>query len=207
MDARMTHLRYATHSARPGPWRGLVFELYRLLCRCWLRLFGWRVEGDWPGHRKAVLVAAPHTSNWDGLHMLATAGYYRIKLSWMGKAELTHGPFGGLVRRAGCVPIDRSGPQDMVEQMGRAFDQSDVLVLAIPPEGSRSKTAGWKSGFYQIARRAGVPIVLSVLDYGTKTVRLSGEVHPSGDYAADLALIMSHYDGASGKYPDKFRKD
>jgi 1-acyl-sn-glycerol-3-phosphate acyltransferase len=122
----------------------------------------------------------------------------------MGKKELTAGPFGAVVRWLGCVPVDRKGGADLVGQMRDAFACADSMVLAIPPEGTRAAAAEWKTGFYYIARAAGVPIVMSVLDYGTKTIRLSGALVPSGDYAADLALIKSHYDGAKGLREGRF---
>lgn len=191
-------------SARPAPYRGLGSEAVRWLSTAYLKLGGWRIEGDWPGLDKAVLVAAPHTSNWDGINMLATAGYYRVKLRWMGKKSLTQGPFGWAIKALGCVPIDRSASHDVVRIMAEAFAAAPNMVLAIPPEGTRSAVREWKSGFYQIALAAGVPIVLSVLDYGTKTVRLAAVVTPSGDYEADLAAIRAHYRDAAGKHRDQF---
>ena len=146
---------FATDTARPAPYRGAGAELYRWLGAGWLRLTGWTMAGDWPDLPQMVLVAAPHTSNWDGINMLAAAGYYRIKLRWMGKASLTKGLFGGMVRWAGCVPIDRSRSNDVVAEMRAAFAANAAMVLAVPPEGTRSHTTAWKSGFYHIAHGAG----------------------------------------------------
>ncbi|MFN3463109.1 MAG: 1-acyl-sn-glycerol-3-phosphate acyltransferase [Terricaulis sp.] len=162
------------------------------------------MRGDWPALDKAVLVAAPHTSNWDGVNMLATAGFYRVKLRWMGKKSLTQGPFGWLIKWLGCVPIDRSGANDVVRAMADAFAAAPRLILAIPPEGTRSPTREWKTGFYHIARAANVPLILSVLDYSTKTASLAAIVMPSGDYEADLRVIQSYYANATGKHADKF---
>lgn len=191
-------------SAQPAAFRSAGSEIVRWISAAYLKLAGWKVCGDWPGLDKAVLVAAPHTSNWDGLNMLATAGFYRVKLRWMGKASLVRGPFGWLIRALGCVPIDRSQSKDVVRIMSEAFDASERMVLAIPPEGTRSAVHEWKSGFYHIAVAGGVPIVLSVLDYGTKRVSLAAVFYPSGDYDADLAVIRSHYTSAVGKNRDKF---
>lgn len=185
-------------TARPAPATGWLAEATRAVCAAYLRLTGWRVRGDWPDIGKAVLVAAPHTSNWDGINMLATAGYYRVRLRWMGKQSLTRGPFGGLVRWLGCVPVDRSGAHDLVRSMAETFAREDRMILAVPPEGTRSAVRDWKSGFYHIARAANVPLILSVLDYGTRTVRLAAIVTPSGDYAADLPVIRRYYAGAAG---------
>lgn len=191
-------------SAKPARFRGVFSEIVRVTCRLYLALGGWKLQGDWPGLDKAVLLAAPHTSNWDGINMLATAGAYRIKLRWMGKKSLVQGPFGGIVRWLGCVPIDRSAAHDVVAQMKRAFAQEKRLVLAIPPEGSRARVTEWKRGYYHIAHGAGAPIVLAVLDYGARTITLSGVLETSGDYDADFAWIRTHYEGARAKYPERF---
>lgn len=198
------HIRFDKTTAKPGPYRGIFPEIYRGFCWLWLKILRWEVQGNWPDEQKMVIIAAPHTSNWDGLHMLATAGYYRIKLRWIGKKSLTTGPFGGIVKWLGCVPVDRSSPHDVVSQMRDAFDQSETMCLAIPPEGTRGKAAGWKSGFYHIANTANVPLVMAVLDYGTRTVTLSGLFDPTGDYDADFETIKTHYEHAKGKYGDNF---
>lgn len=191
-------------TARPAAYRGVGAQVVRWLSAAYLTLSGWKVRGDWPMLDKAVLVAAPHTSNWDGLNMLATASFYRVKLMWMGKKSLTEGPFGGLIKWLGCVAIDRSASNDVVKAMSEEFKARDRMVLAIPPEGTRGLVREWKSGFYHITVAAGVPIVVSALDYGTKTVRLAAVLWPSGDYDADLATIRSHYIGALGKNRDQF---
>ena len=189
---------------RPAPYRGWVLEVVRWLCWCVLALSGWKIRGDWPALKKAVMVAAPHTSNWDGFYMLAAAGYFRITLRWMGKVSLAKGPFGWLIKALGVVPIDRSARNDMVQAMCDAFAGSDAMLLAVPPEGTRSRTPEWKSGFYHIARKAEVPIILSVLDYGTRTIRIAAVFHPTGDYEADIAVIQGYYRGAVGKHRAKF---
>lgn len=191
-------------SARPAPSAGMLSEFVRWLSAAYLKIAGWKMQGDWPAIGKVVLVAAPHTSNWDGLNMLAAAGFYRVRLRWMGKKSLTQGPFGWLLLWLGCVPIDRSASNDVVKTMAEAFAREERMVLAIPPEGTRSAVREWKSGFYHIAVAAGVPILLSVLDYGTKTARLAAVIYPSGDYDADLPLIRSYYADAVGKHRAKF---
>lgn len=190
-------------TARPAPPKGAFTQLVRVICIAWLKLTGWRMQGDWPAIDKMVLVAAPHTSNWDGLQMLVAAGYYRIRLRWMGKKSLTTGPFGWFIKALGCVPIDRSQSNDVVKTMADAIGASRSMVLAIPPEGTRARVAEWKSGFYHIAVAANVPIVLSVLDYKTKTMSIAGIVYPTGDYEADLPVIRSYYANAVGKHPGK----
>jgi len=189
---------------KSGPYRGVFSECVRGLSWLFLKAAGWHVATDWPGVSKSVVVAAPHTSNFDGVLMLAIAGWYRQKLSWMGKASLVKGPLGGLVRRAGCVPVDRSQSSDVVTQMRDAFAAADSLHLAISPEGTREANPDWKSGFWHIARSANVPLLIAVLDFGTREMRFEGPMMPGADYAADLKAIVAHYRTAKGRYPDRF---
>ncbi len=197
------HTAIAPSTARPAPSKGLFSEFVRVICIAHLKLTGWRMQGDWPAIDKMVLVAAPHTSNWDGLQMLVAAGYYRIRLRWMGKKSLTTGPLGWIIKALGCVPIDRSQSNDVVKTMADAIGAANSMVLAIPPEGTRARVSEWKSGFYHIAVAANVPIVLSVLDYKRKTMSIAGVLYPSGDYEADLPVIRSYYADAVGKHPAK----
>lgn len=186
-------------TAAPAPFRGIGYELWRTLCRLYLRVTGWRMIGDWPTVPKAVVVAAPHTSNWDGINMLAAAAYYRVTLRFMGKKSLTEGPLGKIMLWLGCVPIDRAASNDVVRAMAQAFAATDKMILAIPPEGTRSRTSEWKTGFYHIAVQAGVPIIPVVMDYAARTVRVTDLFHPTGDYAADIGAIQAPYRGAAGK--------
>jgi 1-acyl-sn-glycerol-3-phosphate acyltransferase len=170
--------------------------------RSWLRLFGWKVHGEAPTHRKFVLIAAPHTSNWDFPFMLATAYVMRVRISWLGKHTLFVPPWGWLLRRLGGIPVDRRAPRSLVMQLAEEFNSSDELVLAVPPEGTRSKVGVWKSGFYHIACESGVPIGLGYLDYGRKLCGLGMFVMPSGDVNEDMNKIRGFYRGVRGKYPE-----
>lgn len=190
--------------AHPSQSHRLFADPFRSLCIAFLRMTGWKVEGSWPPLAKAVLVAAPHTSNWDGVYMLAAAGFYRVKLRWMGKQSLTTGPLGPLVRWLGCVPIDRANRRDMVASMAAAFEEREEMILAIPPEGTRSLSTEWKSGFYHIAHSAKVPLIISVLDYGTRTIRLAATITTTGNYEADLPTIQRYYAAAKGRHLGKF---
>ncbi len=199
-----THIRYDLSSARIAPPRGFGAEVYRWASRLVLFLGGWKTAGDFPAVPKAVVLAAPHTSNWDGIWMIAAAGKYRIRLHWMGKASLAKGVVGWLAKLGGLIPVDRSGGKDLVRATADAFEAADELLIAIAPEGTRSAVGEWKSGFYHIARLAQVPIVFAVMDYGSRTVYISGELWPTGDYEADLAEILTHYAGARGRHAGRF---
>ena len=179
----------------PGPFARWLGALY-------LRLFGWRVEGQMPLAPKAVLIAAPHTSNWDLPFMLATAYVLGIRPSWLGKRELFRWPFGGFMRWLGGVPVDRRAAQNLVQQAVERFAASARLLLVVPPSGTRRRATHWKSGFYHIARGARVPIVCTFLDYRRKVGGIGPVVRPVGDVRADMGTIRAFYAGIVGRYPE-----
>lgn len=204
MIAPGTLIRHDLTTARPAPGGGMGMALVNILARLFMAAGGWKVAGDWPADRKVVVTAAPHTSNWDGIWMLGAAGLWRVRLRYMGKKSLTQGPLGWFVKWTGCIPIDRSQANDVVSAMKANFAAVDNLVLVVPPEGTRDAVAKWKSGFYHIAVGAGVPITFAVMDYATRTVSLPATLWPSGDYAADLAIIQGFYAEAQGRNVAKF---
>ncbi len=199
-----TLIIHDTASNRPLPPASMGMAVWHWLCRLFLWGGGWKVRCDWPADAKMVITAAPHTSNWDGIWMIAAAGAWRARLRYMGKASLTRGPFGWLVRWSGCIPIDRSKSNDVVAASIAAFAAADALILVVPPEGTRDMVTKWKSGFYHIAVGAGVPITFAVMDYPSKTVTLAATLWPSGDYARDLPIIQSFYADATGKHAKNF---
>ena len=204
MAAPGTLIIHDLTTARPQPPRGIGMAIWHPMGRAFLALGGWRVRGDWPADPKCVVIAAPHTSNWDGIWMIAAAAAWRIRLNYMGKKSLTTGPFGWLVKWTGCIPIDRSQSNDLVAAMKANYAAADSRILAVPPEGTREAVPKWKSGFYHIAVGAGVPITIAVMDDATKSVSLPATFWPTGDYAADLPIIQGFYAGAKGKFPDQF---
>jgi 1-acyl-sn-glycerol-3-phosphate acyltransferase len=179
-------------------------EIWRWFGTAMMAIGGWRIRGDWPDDRKCIVIAAPHTSNWDGIWMIFAAAAWRIRLRYMGKKSLTEGPFGWLVKWTGCIPIDRAKSNDVVRAMADAFAAADELYLVVPPEGTRDAVNKWKSGFYHTAVAAGVPITFAVMDYPSKTVSLPATFWPTGDYEADLPIIQSFYAAAKGKHAGKF---
>ena len=171
------------------------------LGRLWLGVFGWKIQGDDAGCRKFVLIAAPHTSNWDLPFMLATAYAMRVHISWFGKHTLFTPPWGWLLRKLGGIPVDRRAPQSLVTQMAEQFGSRDYLVLAVPPEGTRRRVDFWKSGFYHIAAQSGVPIGLGYLDYERKLCGLGMFVKPALDINEDMDKIRAFYRDIRGRYP------
>jgi 1-acyl-sn-glycerol-3-phosphate acyltransferase len=176
----------------------------RSIGRTWLRLTGWAFEGPLPASRRYVLIAAPHTSNWDFVHMMAMAWALGVPFSWMAKASLFVFPLGGFFRSLGGIPILRDRRSNLVEQSVERFARDPTLVLAVPAEGTRQRGSTWRSGFYHIARLAEVPIVLGYLDYARKRGGLGPEVRPSGNVRADMDLIRAFYADKVGRHPEKF---
>ena len=178
--------------------------MLKLVARWFLKLTGWEPEGSKPLERKFVLIAAPHTSNWDLAYMLAVAAHFDLKVSWMGKHALFRPPFGWLMRRVGGIPIVRHRSGNRVAEMTRAFQERESLILVVPAEGTRGYVAHWKSGFYHIARSAGVPIVLGYLDYARRRGGFGPALQPSGDIRCDMDKIRAFYADKIGKHPDQF---
>ncbi len=172
------------------------------LANHFLKLLGWQVVGQPPEPPKAVIIAAPHTSNWDFMFLYLVSSVMGVRIHWMGKEELFKGPLGPISRTLGGIPVKRSRSSNMVQQMAQAFAEKDELLLAVPPAATRRKTEYWKSGFYYIAKEAGAPITLGFVDYGKKRTGLGPSFIPSGDIKADMDFIRSFYADIQGKFPD-----
>lgn len=162
------------------------------------------MEGHPPNAPKYVIIAAPHTSNWDFPIMIAMAFLLRFEIYWMGKDSLFKGPAGPIMRWFGGVPIDRSKGNNVVQHTINAFNDHDRLIILIPPEGTRSKVQKWKSGFYHISHGAGVPIGLGFLDFTRKAGGFGPTFHTTGNMENDIAEIQSFYKDIIGKNPDNF---
>jgi 1-acyl-sn-glycerol-3-phosphate acyltransferase len=165
-----------------------------------LKTSGWRVEGLLPDIPKFVLIAAPHTSNWDFPIGVFMAFALKAKIYWMGKDSLFRRPFGTFFRWLGGIPVDRSKSNNMVERTVRQFMENEKLIVAIPPSGTRKRVLKWKTGFYYIAKGADVPIVLGFLNYAKKVVGMGPVYFPTGDMAEDMKRIRAFYAGMKGKY-------
>ncbi|MFM8609406.1 MAG: lysophospholipid acyltransferase family protein [Burkholderiaceae bacterium] len=187
----------------------VVNHLLRGLSRWVLRLLGWRVEGALPSEAsKCVLIAAPHTSNWDLPFTLMVAFCLRLRIYWLGKASLFRWPFGPVMRWLGGVPVDRSKSNNLVASAAAAIVAAEgPLQLVVPPEGTRGKTRHWKTGFYFIALEARVPIVLAYMDYARKVSGLGPAFVPSGDVDRDMIEIKRFYAGFRGRNEDQFSSD
>jgi 1-acyl-sn-glycerol-3-phosphate acyltransferase len=176
----------------------------KLIARAFLRITGWQPEGERPSAPRFVLIAAPHTSNWDLAYLLALAEVYDLHISWMGKHQIFRWPFGGLFRSLGGIPIRRHERADRVGAMAKEFVERETFALVVPSEATRALAPYWKSGFYHIARRAEVPIVMGFLDYRRKRGGFGPALRATGDIQQDMDRIRAFYADKVGKYPEKF---
>ena len=179
------------------------------LARGALRLFGWTVDAPGVPAEQGVILVYPHTSNWDFVVGVLAKWAIGLQLRFWGKDSLFKVPLlGRWVRWIGGVAVDRSSRHgivgDTVRQMREAAARGERFWLAVAPEGTRSLAPKWKSGFYQIAHAAQVPILVAYLDYKRKVIGLGPLVHPSGDYKADLARIQAFYRGITPRKSENF---
>ncbi len=169
-----------------------------------LKILGWKVVLKQLEQKKYVIIAAPHTSNWDFLFFVLLLWSTRSKFHWAGKHTAFKKPVGSILKKMGGIPIDRRVKSNYVDKMVERFNNSDEFVLLITPEGTRSKTEFWKAGFYYIARAAKVPVVLGFIDYSTKTVGTEDLFFPSHNIEDDLKLLKDFYGKKKGLHPEKY---
>lgn len=172
--------------------------------RAWLKAFRWELVGGPPPVPKAVVVAAPHTSNWDLPFALAIAWSLDLDMQWVGKHTLFKKPvWGRFMKSLGGIGVDRRKKNDAVKAIADMVKQRDRLLLIVPPEGTRGAASRWKTGFYWIAVESEVPIVLGFLDFGKKRGGLGTVLHPSGDIHADFEKLRDFYADVKGKHPER----
>lgn len=177
-------------------------RLTRWLGALWLRLSGWHLVGEFPDVAKAVIIIAPHSSNWDGLHGMAIKQVIGLDAHFLAKRQLFWWPLGSLLRALGAIPINRGAATDLVEQAVRQFEAHEQFWLGLAPEGTRKVVPRWKSGFWRIAKAANVPIVPAYFHYPGKHIGIGPPLWPSDDMQADIAKLRAFYApwrGANGK--------
>jgi 1-acyl-sn-glycerol-3-phosphate acyltransferase len=182
----------------------IINTIMRWLSVLCLKLAGWKVEGIVPVEQKYVLIAAPHTSNWDFPITLMVCFALRLRVYWMGKSSLFPPVVGHVMRWLGGIPVDRAKSGNLVQGTVDAFHANQRLTVIVPPEGTRGKVTHWKTGFYYIAQGAGVPIALGYLDFKRKAGGIGKMFTLSGDITADMEKIREFYCGISGKHPQQF---
>jgi 1-acyl-sn-glycerol-3-phosphate acyltransferase len=177
--------------------------LFKTLAQWFVALMGWKAEGDLQLlPKKFVAILAPHTSNWDLLYAFGTIYALGIKFNWFGKKEAFRWPIGGLFKKLGGIPIERSARQNMVEQTVAFIRSRERVVIGIAPEGTRSNVNYWKTGFYRIAHLAAVPIAFAFLDYRRKVGGIGPLMETTGAIEEDLKVIRGYYKGVTARYPD-----
>jgi 1-acyl-sn-glycerol-3-phosphate acyltransferase len=184
----------------------VVNTLLRGFSIAFLKFTGWKVEGSLPANAaKCVLIAAPHTSNWDLPYTLMVAFALRLNVYWMGKHSIFAPPFGPVMRWLGGIAVNREQANNLVAASAEALKAADGMVqLIVPPEGTRAKSRYWKTGFYYIALTAQVPILMAYLDYTHKRGGLGPVLVPTGDVEKDMATVKAFYAPIQGKHTDRF---
>ncbi len=174
----------------------------RYIMKALLRLLGWKLVGQLPKDKKYVVIFAPHTSNWDFVLMLMVRFCFKMKIGYLGKHTLFKPPFGWFFRMFGGIPVERNSANNVVDQVAAIIKQKEEIQFALAPEGTRSYKPYWKSGFYHIALRAQVPIVMTFLDSKTKEIGIGDVLRPSGNQEQDLDVIRAFYKDKAGIRPE-----
>lgn len=180
-------------------------RIKKALGKTFLWLTGWKEAGAPPpqAHR-FVLIAAPHTSNWDLVFTLALTWAAAVDVHWLGKHTLFGFPFGPFFRFLGGIPVQRERRSNLVDAAAALFAENEALILTVPAEGTRERVDHWKSGFYFIARKADVPVVLGYLDFKRKAGGFGPALSLTGDLKADMDRIRAFYADKAGRFPEKF---
>jgi 1-acyl-sn-glycerol-3-phosphate acyltransferase len=188
--------------------------MIKFLCRLIFRLSGWTLNNKMPANiNKCVMIAAPHTSNWDLVYALAAYDMMGIPMRFTLKDEFMKFPLKLIFKPIGAIAIDRRPKvaggerRSMTEAMVDLFNGREKLNIMVTPEGTRSLNTKWKTGFYYVALNAKVPIGLGYLDYKNKVAGVGGMVYPSGDIKKDMKIIMDFYKDIQGQHPEKFSID
>ncbi len=183
---------------------GLFYRFAEARLKSWYSAKGWQIQNCGPLPDKLVVIAAPHSSNWDLPFALAIAFHLDLAVRWVGKKSIFRWPFGGMMRKLGGVAVDRSKRSDTVQQLANSIRTAPGRIhLVIAPEGTRSMVTQWKSGFYHIALAANVPLAFAFVDYKQKRGGIAHLFHPTGNYDADMKIIQDFYRTVTPKFPEK----
>jgi len=172
----------------------------------YFKLLGWKIVGNTNASKdtikKAVIIAAPHTSWHDFYIGVLLRKVLNIKTNFIGKKELFVGPLGWYLRAIGGAPVDRQSKENKVEAIAKLFADREEFRMAISPEGTRKKVEKWRTGFYYIAKAANVPILMFTLDFEHKENKISLPFYPTDDIEADFRFMKDFYNGVKGKIPE-----
>jgi len=181
----------------------ILREVLQFLAVIILSIFGWHRAGQVPDYPKFVLIAAPHTSNWDFPVGLAIVLAFKVKIYWLGKEPIFKWPFGAFFKWLGGIPVSRSRSADVVAHTIQVFKEQSRMIMVVAPEGTRKRVSYWKTGFYYMALGANVPIVMGFIDYAQKRGGFGPTLMPSGEIESDMERIRSFYENITAKIPGK----
>ncbi len=194
--------------------KSYFYDMLKLIAKIMLRLGGWSVDPNFPKESsRSVMIAAPHTSNWDGIWVRVAFAVLGIPVKIAVKDSMTKFPFGMITKPLGFLGIDRSKKdpnkprKSQIEQMADFFQQFDEIAMVIAPEGTRSLRKEWKMGFYHVAKMANVPITFGYLDFEKKLAGVGGVLYPTDNLEADMRKIMDFYKTITPKHPEKYSLD
>lgn len=179
-------------------------KLMQLIANGLLKIKGWEIKGEIPDIEKFIIVVAPHTSNWDFILGLLTLFSIRIEIHWMGKHTIFKKPFGGLMKWLGGIPINRTSASGVVNEIVAAFKERDKLIISIAPEGTRKKVNKWKMGFYFIAHKAEVPIVIATIDYEKRIIGFGPTIELTDNRDKDIKNIMDCFKDIIPRHLESF---
>lgn len=176
----------------------------KIFSRIVFALIGWKVVGTFDYPKKCVVIAAPHTSNWDFLIGRCYGYISGVKLKYLIKSSYFIPIIGAFFKWNGGVPVYRDSKNNLVEQLVEKFNSSDDFILGIAPEGTRSRVKKWKTGFYHIAHKAKVPILLVAMDFRNKRIGVIDSLIPTGDINQDMIFIQDQFKNIEGKIPENY---
>ena len=177
--------------------------MLQAIAKAILKIGGWEMAGELPAEKRAVVIAVPHTSNWDGFWALVYKVAAQLDIHFFAKQSLFWFPLNILLRALGGVPLDRKRAGSAVDRAIEMFRTNDSFYFGLAPEGTRSRVDHWKSGFYRIAEGADVPVVLGFLDYGKRQIGIGPTLKLSGDWHKDLDFCRDFYSNIEGRWPEK----
>ena len=179
--------------------------MYKLIAQFIYFLSGWKIQGGIPPEiKKCVLVAAPHTSNWDFLYGSCGWTLFGLHVKYLIKKEWFRFPFKGIMRSLGGIPVDRSKHTNLVDAMAELVNNKEEIIVLMTPEGTRKKVDKWRTGFYYLALKTNIPIVLGKIDYKTKMATIDRSFIPSGNIEKDFEIIREFYKDVVGRVPENF---
>lgn len=180
----------------------------KFLSQIIMKLAGWKVIDNVPKElRKAVVIAAPHTSNWDFIWAMPALAILGRKTNYLIKDIFFKGPWASIFKLTGGLPVDRSKRNNFTDDLKKLVDSRKELLLLFPPEGTRKRVKRWKTGFYHVARDGNLPIILGFIDYKRKETGFASVYHLTGNFQADLRYLEKFYSVYQGKHPKLFNPE